>query len=74
MTHNINIKLFPWFTDAQLWQKYNDRTKNEKQNTIEASESFVLVSKSCILQRNPVKTFQGGCFLSLLVLGVFLIS
>lgn len=34
MTHNINIKLFPWFIDAQSWQKYNDRTKKGKQNTI----------------------------------------
>lgn len=61
-THDVNIKLSPWLTDAQLLQKYNYRTKKEKQNTIEALESFVLISKSCLLQRNPVKSFKVGVF------------
>lgn len=55
-TYDVSTKLSPRFTDAQLLQKYNYITKKEQVNTIEALESFVLISKRYLLQRDPVKS------------------
>lgn len=60
ITYDINIKSSPWFADAQLYRNIITLQKKEKVNTIEPLESFVLISKSCLLLRKSYKILQGA--------------